>query len=138
VLENRNRAPNWSGAEPPPAPLYFRHTATHHAGIVSLSDRGLGTSHRGTRLAARSLGVVPETANLRMARLRKMVGKNIGLLHYGLELRDDPASMLHCAVGAARPGLDERAVLTGQAGVSANQSAVMSPPCTLCKTVTQP
>jgi hypothetical protein len=43
--------------------------------------------------------VVPETANLRMARLRKMVGKNIGLLHYGLELRDDPASMLYYAVG---------------------------------------
>jgi predicted Zn-dependent protease len=34
-----------------------------------------------------------------MARLRKMVGKNIGLMYYGLEMSADPASMLYANIG---------------------------------------
>lgn len=51
------------------------------------------------RMALGCLVVVPATASLRTARLRKMVGKNIGLLHYGLQQQADPASMLYRDVG---------------------------------------
>jgi len=34
-----------------------------------------------------------------MARLRKMVGKNIGILYFGLPTSDDPASMLYGDIG---------------------------------------
>ena len=34
-----------------------------------------------------------------MARLRKMVGKNIGILYFGLEMSEDPASMLYAHIG---------------------------------------
>jgi len=34
-----------------------------------------------------------------MARLRKMVGKNIGILYFGLDMSADPASMLYGRIG---------------------------------------
>ena len=34
-----------------------------------------------------------------MARLRKMVGKNIGIMYFGLEMSADPASMLYSNIG---------------------------------------
>ena len=34
-----------------------------------------------------------------MARLRKMVGKNIGIMYFGLEMSADPASMLYANIG---------------------------------------
>jgi predicted Zn-dependent protease len=34
-----------------------------------------------------------------MARLRKMVGKNIGIMYFGLEMSRDPASMLYANIG---------------------------------------
>ncbi len=34
-----------------------------------------------------------------MARLRKMVGKNIGIMYFGLEMSGDPASMLYGSIG---------------------------------------
>ena len=37
-----------------------------------------------------------------MARLRKMVGKNIGIMYFGLEMSTDPASMLYGDVGGPR------------------------------------
>ena len=33
------------------------------------------------------------------ARLRKMVGKNIGIMYFGLEMSSDPLSMLYANIG---------------------------------------
>ncbi len=41
------------------------------------------------------LGVVRATPQRRLTRLRRMVGKNIGMLHYRLPLSDDPRSLMY-------------------------------------------
>jgi hypothetical protein len=33
------------------------------------------------------------------ARLRKMVGKNIGIMYFGLDMSSDPLSMLYANIG---------------------------------------
>ena len=45
------------------------------------------------------LGVFQADDDRIMARLRKMVGKNIGIMYFGLELSADPASMLYRNIG---------------------------------------
>lgn len=51
------------------------------------------------RMAYGCLGLVRADESRIMARLRKMVGKNVGLLHYGLPISDDPASVLYGLIG---------------------------------------
>jgi predicted Zn-dependent protease len=45
------------------------------------------------------MGVFQADDDRIMARLRKMVGKNIGILYFGLEMSEDPASMLYAHIG---------------------------------------
>ena len=45
------------------------------------------------------MGLMPADAARTMARLQKMVGKNIGIMYFGLEMTDDPASMLYANIG---------------------------------------
>jgi predicted Zn-dependent protease len=45
------------------------------------------------------MGVVQADDARIMARLRKMVGKNIGLMYFGLDVSADPASMLYGNIG---------------------------------------
>ena len=45
------------------------------------------------------MGVVQADDDRIMARLRKMVGKNIGIMYFGLETSADPASMLYGSIG---------------------------------------
>lgn len=45
------------------------------------------------------MGVFETDDGRMMARLRKMVGKNIGIMYFGLELSADPASMLYANIG---------------------------------------
>ena len=45
------------------------------------------------------MGIVHASDDRVMARLRKMVGKNIGILYFGLEMSADPASMLYAHIG---------------------------------------
>lgn len=62
---------------------------------------------RGGRLAVVStarmdrgcLGLFAATGERRLSRLRKMVGKNIGVLYYGLPLTADPRSLLYANIG---------------------------------------
>ena len=64
-------------------------------------------SYRGDRVAVVSparmdrgcMGLVQASDDRIMARLRKMVGKNIGILYFGLGLNTDPASMLYSQIG---------------------------------------
>lgn len=45
------------------------------------------------------MGVFQADDDRIMARLRKMVGKNIGIMHIGLEMSADPASVLYARIG---------------------------------------
>ena len=45
------------------------------------------------------LGLFPATEERITARLRKMVGKNIGIMYFGLDMSTDPASMLYGNIG---------------------------------------
>jgi hypothetical protein len=45
------------------------------------------------------MGIVQADDDRIMARLRKMVGKNIGILYFGLAMSADPASMLYSNIG---------------------------------------
>ncbi len=45
------------------------------------------------------MGVFPADEARVMARLRKMVGKNIGIMYFGLEMSTDPLSMLYANIG---------------------------------------
>jgi len=45
------------------------------------------------------LGLFTAGKERRLARLRKMVGKNLGVLYYGLQLSDDPRSLLYANIG---------------------------------------
>jgi predicted Zn-dependent protease len=45
------------------------------------------------------MGLVQADDDRIMARLRKMVGKNIGIMYFGLEMSGDPASMLYRSIG---------------------------------------
>ena len=45
------------------------------------------------------MGVFQADEDRIMARLRKMVGKNIGIMYFGLEMSADPASMLYRNIG---------------------------------------
>jgi predicted Zn-dependent protease len=45
------------------------------------------------------MGVFETDDGRMMARLRKMVGKNIGIMYFGLEMSADPASMLYANIG---------------------------------------
>ncbi len=45
------------------------------------------------------MGIRTANADTQMARLRKMVGKNIGVLFYGLPLSNNPRSMMYVAIG---------------------------------------
>jgi predicted Zn-dependent protease len=45
------------------------------------------------------MGVFSADESRIMARLRKMVGKNIGLMYFGLEMSTDPLSMLYANIG---------------------------------------
>jgi predicted Zn-dependent protease len=45
------------------------------------------------------MGLVQADDDRIMARLRKMVGKNIGILYFGLGMSADPASMLYANIG---------------------------------------
>jgi predicted Zn-dependent protease len=45
------------------------------------------------------MGLVEAEDDRIMARLRKMVGKNIGILYFGLDMSPDPASMLYGRIG---------------------------------------
>ena len=64
-------------------------------------------SYRGNRVAVVSparmdrgcMGIVQASDDRIMARLRKMVGKNIGILYFGLHVSTDPASMLYSQIG---------------------------------------
>jgi predicted Zn-dependent protease len=64
-------------------------------------------SYRGNRVAVVSparmdrgcMGLVQASDDRIMARLRKMVGKNIGILYFGLDMSTDPASMLYSQIG---------------------------------------
>jgi predicted Zn-dependent protease len=48
------------------------------------------------------LGLVRADDDRIMARLRKMVGKNIGIMYFGLEMSNDPASMLYATIADHR------------------------------------
>lgn len=60
-------------------------------------------SYRGNSVAVVSLAHMDwgceANEDVILARLRKMVGKNIGLQYFGLEMSEDPASMLYGRVG---------------------------------------
>ena len=64
-------------------------------------------SYRGDRVAVVSparmdrgcMGLAQASDDRVMARLRKMVGKNIGILYFGLDMSADPASMLYSQIG---------------------------------------
>jgi hypothetical protein len=45
------------------------------------------------------MGIVVADSETQMARLRKMIGKNIGVLVYGLPLSDHPRSMMYRSIG---------------------------------------
>ncbi|MCA1561803.1 MAG: hypothetical protein LC753_18720 [Acidobacteria bacterium] len=45
------------------------------------------------------LGLFPAGKDRRLSRLRKMIGKNLGVLHYGLPLSNDPRSLLYANIG---------------------------------------
>ena len=45
------------------------------------------------------MGVFQADDDRIMARLRKMVGKNIGIMYFGLQMSADPASMLYANIG---------------------------------------
>jgi predicted Zn-dependent protease len=45
------------------------------------------------------MGLMRASDDRIMARLRKMIGKNIGILHFGLDVNNDPASMLYGNIG---------------------------------------
>jgi hypothetical protein len=45
------------------------------------------------------LGLFTAGKERRLARLRKMVGKNLGVLYFGLPLSDDPRSLLYANIG---------------------------------------
>jgi predicted Zn-dependent protease len=45
------------------------------------------------------MGLLPAAPDTQLARLRKMVGKNIGVLYYGLPLSHDPRSLVYASVG---------------------------------------
>ena len=45
------------------------------------------------------MGVLQADDDRIMARLRKMVGKNIGIMYFGLGMKTDPASMLYAHIG---------------------------------------
>ena len=51
------------------------------------------------RMSGGCMGLVRADESRIMARLRKMVGKNIGILYFGLPLSTDPASMLYGDIG---------------------------------------
>jgi hypothetical protein len=45
------------------------------------------------------MGVMPADESRVLSRLRKMIGKNIGIMYFGLDLSADPASMLYGNIG---------------------------------------
>jgi hypothetical protein len=45
------------------------------------------------------LGIVPADESRILSRLKKMVGKNIGIMYFGLPLSRDPGSMLYGSIG---------------------------------------
>lgn len=45
------------------------------------------------------MGLLPADDDRIAARLRKMVGKNIGIMYFGLDMSADPASMLYARIG---------------------------------------
>lgn len=45
------------------------------------------------------MGIVQASDDRILARLQKMVGKNIGILYFGLDMSEDPASMLYAHIG---------------------------------------
>ena len=51
------------------------------------------------RMERGCLGLLVATEQRRMSRLRKMVGKNIGVLYYGLPLSTDRRSLLYASIG---------------------------------------
>jgi predicted Zn-dependent protease len=51
------------------------------------------------RMERGCMGIVQADDDRIMARLRKMVGQNIGLLYFGLDVSSDPASMLYGNIG---------------------------------------
>jgi hypothetical protein len=57
-----------------------------------------------------SAGVFPASEGRIRARLRKMVGKNIGIVYFGLDISTDPGSMLYGDIGGPQE-LDEMSEL---------------------------
>jgi predicted Zn-dependent protease len=51
------------------------------------------------RMSHGCLDIVQADEARQLTRLRKMVGKNIGILHYGLPLSSDPRSLRYANVG---------------------------------------
>jgi predicted Zn-dependent protease len=45
------------------------------------------------------LGVFPADEERMLSRMRKMIGKNIGIMYFGLEVSSDPASLLYATIG---------------------------------------
>jgi predicted Zn-dependent protease len=66
----------------------FSYRRANRVGVVSPArmDRGC-------------MGVFQADDDRIMARLRKMVGKNIGIMYFGLDMSADPASMLYARIG---------------------------------------
>ena len=51
------------------------------------------------RMERGCMGVFAADEERIMARLRKMVGKNIGIMYFGLDASNDPISMLYANIG---------------------------------------
>jgi predicted Zn-dependent protease len=79
------------------ADMYIPHLSWRYAFSYRRADRLAVVSS--ARMDRGCLGLLPASEARQLARVRKMVGKNVGVLYYGLPLSNDPASLLYAHIG---------------------------------------